>query len=159
MPQIENATQISLPLKFKARIIYTLAMKARELVHLAQAGVASPEDILAEEDCLLQAAQQVWFSPDSAEPTPKEETLLAGPEELRRLASLLSDGWIAQDESGTWFFYYERPEAAPDADRWDNGNHDWYSLSPFNLPRLGDWRDSLYQIKDGKILRNVRKSN
>lgn len=65
--------QMSLPLKFKAKIVYILAMKVRELVHLAQDGVASPEEILAEEDALLQAAQQVWFSPDSPEPLRKGE--------------------------------------------------------------------------------------
>lgn len=51
-----------LPSEYKGKIIYTLAMKVKELVQAAQVGVAKPEDILSEADCLLQAAQQVWFS-------------------------------------------------------------------------------------------------
>lgn len=54
----------TLPPEYKGKIIYTLAMKVKELVQAAQVGVAKPEDILSEADCLLQAAQQVWFSPE-----------------------------------------------------------------------------------------------
>lgn len=143
---------LALPLPYKEKIIYTLAMNVRELIINASEGTIAPEDILNEADYILQALQQVHFSPTSPEPLPKEEKEVGGPEALMLLASLLSDGWIAQDESGVWFFYPIKPEIYPSTNRWDNGNNDWYSLSQFKLPKFSDWKESLYQIKKGKLI-------
>lgn len=145
-----NNTPLALPLSYKEKIIYTLAMNVRELVTLTLDRTAAPEETLPEMDYILQALQQVHFSPTSPEPLPKEERK-ADP--LDRVASLLKDGWIAQDSSGTWYYYPEEPEIFHTAGRWDTKNNEWYSLSPFNLPHSEDWTSSLYQIKEGKIVR------
>lgn len=101
-----------LPLPYKEKIIYTLAMNVRELVTLTMDGTAAPEDTLSEMDYILQALQQVHFSPTSSEPLPKEEKEkeIAGPESMTRLVSLMKDGWIAQDKSGTWHYYPKEPK-------------------------------------------------
>lgn len=71
---------------------------------------------------------------------------------LNLLASTLKDGWIAQDESGFWFLYTDKPEIHSDIKGWNN-NDSWYSLRHFNLPKADDWKDSLYQIKERKLIK------
>lgn len=145
---------LALPLPYKEKIIYTLAMHVRELVILTMDGTAAPEDTLSEMDCILRALQQVHFSPTSPEPLPKEEKReeVSGPVTLNLAAAILKDGWIAQDKSGIWFYYPIKPEMYS-GERWDTGNIDWVSLSPFNLPKFDDWTESLYQIKNGKLVK------
>lgn len=157
----EKNKPLALPLPYKEKIIYTLAMNVRELVTLTMDGTAAPEETLPEMDYILQALQQVHFSPTSPEPLPKEEKRegeIAGPESMIRLASILKDGWIAQDKSGIWYYYPIEPEMYS-GDRWDTNNNDWVSLSPFNLPKFDDWTESLYQIKNGKITKCQKKKS
>lgn len=151
---------LALPLPYKEKIIYTLAMNVRELVTLTMDGTAAPEDTLSEMDYILQALQQVHFSPTSPEPLPKEEKReeIAGPDSMVLLASIIKDGWIAQDKSGTWYYYPKEPEMYS-GDRWDTNNNDWVSLSPFNLPKFDDWTESLYQIKNGKLMKCQKKKS
>lgn len=151
---------LALPLPYKEKIIYTLAMNVRELVTLTMDGTAAPEDLLPEMDYILQALQQVHFSPTSPEPLPKEEKKreIGGSDLMILLASLMEDGWIAQDKSGKWFYYPTEPKLYEE-DRWDTDNSDWVSLRPFNLSKLDDWKESLYQIKNGKIEKCQKKKS
>lgn len=157
----ENNKPLALPLHYKEEIIYTLAMNVRELVINATEGTIAPEDILSEADCILQALQQVHFSPTSPEPLQKDEKKreVSGSVVFNLAASILKDGWIAQDKSGTWYYYPKEPEMYSDTNSWDTGNNDWFSLSPFNLPKFDDWTESLYQIKNGKITKCQTKKS
>lgn len=151
---------LALPLHYKEAIIYTLAMNVRELIINASEGTIAPEDILSEADYILQALQQVHFSPTSPEPLPKEEKKgkVEGSDLMILLASLMEDGWIAQDKSGKWFYYPTEPKLYEE-DRWDTDNSDWVSLRPFNLPKFDDWKESLYQIKNGKLEKCQKKKS
>ena len=147
---------LALPLPYKEKIIYTLAMNVRELVTLTMDGTAAPEETLPEMDYNLQALQQVHFSPTSPEPLPKEEKEeeeVSGPVVLKIVSAILNDGWIAQDKSGAWFYYSSEPKIYSEINRWDTDNGDWVALSPFKLPRFSDWKESLYQIKKGKLIK------
>ena len=158
----ETNKPLALPLFYKENITYTLAMHVRELVTLTMDGTAAPEDLLPEMDYILQALQQVHFSPTSPEPLPKEEKReeVDGPEALTRLASILKDGWIAQNASENWYYYINKPDAIVEIGRWnDTECGRWYSLSPFNLPQFSDWTDSLYQIKNGKLEKCQKKKS
>lgn len=83
----------------------------------------------------------------------EEEPEITKPDALNLLASILNDGWIAQDKSGIWFLYEIKPEIYSDMEGWNNGNNSWYSLRHFNLPKFSDWKESLYQIKKGKLIK------
>lgn len=156
---------LALPLPYKEKIIYTLAMNVRELIINASEGTIAPEDILSEADYILQALQQVHFSPTSPEPLPKEEKReeeeeVSGLESITRLASIMKDGWIAQNASENWYYYINKPDAIIEIGRWNDYECGrWYSLSPFNLPKFDDWTESLYQIKNGKLTKCQKKKS
>lgn len=152
----ETNEPLALPLLYKEKIIYTLAMNVRKLVTFTMDGTAAPEETLPEMDYILQALQQVHFSPTSPEPLPKEKK--EGPESMTLLASIMKDGWIAQDEIGKWFYYPMEPKMNS-RKQWYTSNPDWISLDPFNLPKFNDWTESLYQIKNGKLIKCQKKKS
>jgi len=60
--------------------------------------------------------------------------------------------WTAKDKDGKWWVYDEKP--TPTESVWDNTHGDAVSIKIFSTPEWqGDWKDSLHQIIDGKLVK------
>lgn len=86
---------------------------------------------------------------DELESSFSKETDILKP--LRILATITKDSWVAQDEDGRWFLYGAKPKK--EAAMWYTP-YIIHSLERFNLPTLEDWKDTLYEIRNGELIKD-----
>ena len=66
------------------------------------------------------------------------------------------DGWIAKDASGVVYFYHSKPKRLTSVWHCDTNYLKLSEVFGDLIPTI-DWKDSLFQIVDGKIIKYIEK--
>lgn len=69
---------------------------------------------------------------------------------IEEVAKYFTTGWIAMDKDWSWYWYAEEPYIRADHDIWCEAMLD---LFVFQIPPVDDWKQSLVQIKNGKVVK------
>lgn len=66
--------------------------------------------------------------------------------------------WAAMDADAEWYAYETKPEIEAEGTCWNNGSRDCTCIRENMLtkpPKAPDWRDSLHEIRNGRLVKYV----
>lgn len=71
---------------------------------------------------------------------------------IQEIIPFMKDGWVAMDENGDWYWYYEKPMFLPTNRIWKTTSSSTCKINTdcFDIAPADDWIKSLIQVKGNK---------